>query len=1490
MNAAFIVGAQEQVIINHSTLTNAERLIIALKVGETVTRPPAIYGHLYANGGIISGFVEPLSNVMIYRGDGSELNKLNIAGDRFSLNFQGENVFHENEQITIVAQMPGQPPSPVQIMKVEGNQGQTQTPVLKQPITSSSKKLYVEAEPYSQITIKVEGSQTEVMGSLWGPSGYVDISSLHLNAGSTLQVTARTFGKIISQVSSMKVLEPAGKTNKPLWNTAAAKQIYANGGLLPLRVEPYSALTLKKSDGTILASLNTDLYGYVSGSGIAFNFDSSNGFVEIMLKGPFEVSDYIEAISEVEGHLPSDSLQIPVQPISGTTEAPAGRMTQGIPGWLIRGTAEPNALLTVTRVSNGEVVGGTDYAKSSGDYGVYLNPEISVQPGERFRVTAEAPGKAVSLPVVVTAAEEDLELSNKPVITGNIYTNGAVLKVKAEPNAEVRAIYNGNTIAGSFTDMNGDGILRIYYLGGKAEDTVTITSKAYGKQQSVPVAKAIMPITDEISQLTCETCVVKDHADGMLRGTADPYATLLITDDYGVVKIEQTMYQSSDGSFELRVWPQSLNYRTGSQLWLIARSPGKLLSQRIPLTIAAASTTAKPTFSELKIYENGGYIGGTTEADAWVYVKDRFGRQLGSTSVYDAGNVKFKFKLDRRDLPLTAGDTVYITAQAPGKKESEPVIAEVLPIYGTTSVPTLKNDVYDYVPYILEGTADPYTFVDFFYKGVKVAGAISDGTGNYAVTFGSDVQFAGGEFLQMKGETIGKAPSERVQLPILAAPKTETPVVTGTVYGNGISLTVTMQTNGYYFVNIKTVDNTNIYQSEFFLKDTISFLRLDPPYISGKLTVTVQKAGMKKSDPVYVDVLPLQGKTEQPSATGTVKSSMDSNIIVNVQSSDTYIIVRDSKRKLISTQFSWGTTSMVQLSKYMQLKAGDNITISAVQLGKEESDPVTLQVQESEKTAIPSYDKSYAYSHNGWIEGKLPPNTHMNITVKRQLTGETLNSYFSWNSFHLDISRNVTLVAGEKLSVVFEEENKAESDPDEVTVVPLTGKTSKPTFTAVGKVLNEGYNSIQVSAEPNSYLYLARPNGELIDSDRFTSNGSYTFYFSGTSLKAGDKLQLTAEARGKNVSEPVEILVEDAGKTQTPTVTAHVYENGGWISIPGKANTFIFYEICKEDGMVITTYYGYGLNPLDIIINGSFLAGEQLRVTAKEDNLHKSDAVSVTVLSVQGKTDQPTVTGTVYDFKNSFLSGVTEPYTKVQLNRTTDNKTIAYTMASADGMYSMNIWTSDTKLTAGEQLSLTSKSFGKTASDPFIITVAAMKKTNAPTIVTAAVYEDGGWLSGTTDENVWEGVLVTKSDGTYLGSTSSNGSFKIDLGNQKLVAGEILKVTAVNQNVTLPSNPVYVQVQTISGKTLKPTVSGAYSYPSGGRLEGTAEPGAQIRVGYGDDTTMTTAVRADSNGQYSVSVSVYPYPEQSVQQIWVTADVTGKSESDKVYVEVTTAP
>lgn len=878
VNAAFIVGAQEQVIINHSTLTNAERLIIALKVGETVTRPPAIYGHLYANGGIISGFVEPLSNVMIYRGDGSELNKLNIAGDRFSLNFQGENVFHENEQITIVAQMPGQPPSPVQIMKVEGNQGQTQTPVLKQPITSSSKKLYVEAEPYSQITIKVEGSQTEVMGSLWGPSGYVDISSLHLNAGSTLQVTARTFGKIISQVSSMKVLEPAGKTNKPLWNTAAAKQIYANGGLLPLRVEPYSALTLKKSDGTILASLNTDLYGYVSGSGIAFNFDSSNGFVEIMLKGPFEVSDYIEAISEVEGHLPSDSLQIPVQPISGTTEAPAGRMTQGIPGWLIRGTAEPNALLTVTRVSNGEVVGGTDYAKSSGDYGVYLNPEISVQPGERFRVTAEAPGKAVSLPVVVTAAEEDLELSNKPVITGNIYTNGAVLKVKAEPNAEVRAIYNGNTIAGSFTDMNGDGILRIYYLGGKAEDTVTITSKAYGKQQSVPVAKAIMPITDEISQLTCETCVVKDHADGMLRGTADPYATLLITDDYGVVKIEQTMYQSSDGSFELRVWPQSLNYRTGSQLWLIARSPGKLLSQRIPLTIAAASTTAKPTFSELKIYENGGYIGGTTEADAWVYVKDRFGRQLGSTSVYDAGNVKFKFKLDRRDLPLTAGDTVYITAQAPGKKESEPVIAEVLPIYGTTSVPTLKNDVYDYVPYILEGTADPYTFVDFFYKGVKVAGAISDGTGNYAVTFGSDVQFAGGEFLQMKGETIGKAPSERVQLPILAAPKTETPVVTGTVYGNGISLTVTMQTNGYYFVNIKTVDNTNIYQSEFFLKDTISFLRLDPPYISGKLTVTVQKAGMKKSDPVYVDVLPLQGKTEQPSATGTVKSSMDSNI------------------------------------------------------------------------------------------------------------------------------------------------------------------------------------------------------------------------------------------------------------------------------------------------------------------------------------------------------------------------------------------------------------------------------------------------------------------------------------------------------------------------------------------------------------------------------------------------------------------------------------
>jgi hypothetical protein len=208
---------------------------------------------------------------------------------------------------------------------------------------------------------------------------------------------------------------------------------------------------------------------------------------------------------------------------------------QGASGWSITGTTEPGAQVTVTRDSDGKVVGGINYANTSGYYGVYLNSDVTVQPGETFHVTAEAPGKTVSLAATVAASANQLPVTDTPKVVGDIYSSGALLNVRTASNAFVRVIYKGNIIAGTVSDVAGNATIPIYMFDGWVGEAVSIISTEFGKQDSAPVIKHIMPPTEQSMKPDCGTCILYEHSNNGLPVSIQPYDTLVVTDDYGAV-------------------------------------------------------------------------------------------------------------------------------------------------------------------------------------------------------------------------------------------------------------------------------------------------------------------------------------------------------------------------------------------------------------------------------------------------------------------------------------------------------------------------------------------------------------------------------------------------------------------------------------------------------------------------------------------------------------------------------------------------------------------------------------------------------------------------------------------------------------------------------------------------------------------------------------------------------------------------------------------
>ncbi len=349
-----------------------------------------------------------------------------------------------------------------------------------------------------------------------------------------------------------------------------------------------------------------------------------------------------------------------------------------------------------------------------------------------------------------------------------------------------------------------------------------------------------------------------------------------------------------------------------------------------------------------------------------------------------------------------------------------------------------------------------------------------------------------------------------------------------------------------------------------------------------------------------------------------------------------------------------------------------------------------------------------------------------------------------------------------------------------------------------------------------------------------TSAGTVTALSGGTTEIIASYMGLS-ERTSVTVSGPLEIhLQAEAGNRE-----ASLY----WTSI-GDGVTYQVYQ-SRSSGSYETplvtvqsvTYTAKGLlENTDYYFIIKAWAGD-IAYTSNEVHVVPTDG---TVL----QTAKPVVSGAIYP--NEFeLWGTAEgaadnKLTEIFLSKM-DGTSVAYSCAAASGKFelsSVNLLFYNRSLTAGEEIMITARAYGKITSEPVILTVLPTTGETAMPVIIDAVNEVSN-ITGTAEPGAavhMEYRYVPVEPGTNNGGSNgvgerftrmaavkaaSDGRFTFYGYEGQFEAGERLTITAAALGKAT-SQPVQLTVQP-APQAVTPTVSGAV-YTNGWKLSGFAEP------------------------------------------------------------------
>ncbi|HHE8527730.1 TPA: Ig-like domain-containing protein, partial [Pseudomonas aeruginosa] len=630
------------------------------------TPPKAASGLKIApDGSSISGQAEAGASVGIdTNGDGKpDLTVIADANGNFTAPLNPP--LTNGETVTVIVTDPaGNSSTPV---TVEAPDTTAPAPATDVQVAPDGSSVTGNAEPGATVGVDTDGDGQPDTTVVVGPDGNFEVPlNPPLTNGETVTVI---------------VTDPAGNSSPPVTAEAPdfpdAPQVNAsNGSVLSGTAEAGVTIVITDGNGNPIGQTSADANGnwsFTPGSQLP-----DGTVVNVVARDAAGNSSPATSIT-VDGVAPNAPV---VEPSNGSE---------------LSGTAEPGSSVTLTD-GNGNPIGQTT-ADANGNWS--FTPSTPLPDGTVVNVVARDAAGNSSPPASVTV---DAVAPATPTVDPS---NGTTLSGTAEPGSSVTLTDgNGNPIGQVTADGSGNWTF--------TPSTPLPNGTVVNATATDPSGNASSPASVTVDAVAPATPVVNPSNGSTLSGTAEPGATVTLTDGNGNPIGQVTADGSGNWSFTPTTpLPNGTVVNATATDASGNTSPGSSVTVD---SVAPATPVVNPS--------NGTTLSGTAEPGSSVTLTDGSGNPIGQVTADGSGNWSFT-----PSTPLADGTVVNATATDPAGNTSGQGSTTVDGVAPATPTVNLSNGSS------LSGTAEPgSTVILTDGNGNPIAEVTADGSGNWTYT------------------------------------------------------------------------------------------------------------------------------------------------------------------------------------------------------------------------------------------------------------------------------------------------------------------------------------------------------------------------------------------------------------------------------------------------------------------------------------------------------------------------------------------------------------------------------------------------------------------------------------------------------------------------------------------------------------------------------------------------------------------------------------
>ena len=1407
------------------------------------------------------------STVTVRDQDGNTVGTVDIPDGQSSGTIHLDNPLKAGTELTSTASKNGKESDPSDTVTVDDKTAPNQPTI--DEVTTNNTSISGKAEAGSTVHVKLPNGDT-VSATTNDEGEYsVDLpQDLELNGDDTITVTSEDDAGNISESNSTKVINkraPEAPTIKPvssedhsLTGTAKANTTvtveFPDGSTLDSKADDQGNYTIelgdKKLDGRETLKVTATEDGNTSPATTTVVKDETapdaptvddvgsedktvegtaepNSIVTVHFPNGTSVESHAGKDGRYNAEIPSDLKLKGGEKITATAKDIDGNVSEegsttvedntapDVPTIVgvnstdkeVTGTAEPGSEVTVHFPDNKT---GTATADDNGNYTVKIPDDVTLKGGENIDVTAKDKNGNVSEPAHTVVS--DKTAPDAPEVE-KVNSNGDKVTGTAEPGSTVKVTFpNGGESEGKADDQGNFSVEIPKDANLKGGEQLNVVAIDDNDNTSAPTSVTVgdktapdAPTVDDVKS-----------TDKTVTGEAEPGSTVKVSFPGNKTG---TATADDNGKYTVEI-PEDVELTGGEDLTVTATDKDDNESEATHATVEDKTAPEKPEVN--KVTSNSDKVTGTAEPNSEVTVTFPDGQQTKATADKD-GN--FTAGLPK-GVTLKGDEELQVTAKDANGNTSE-----------TTEV-TVKDETAPDVPQVndittdskkVTGSAEPNATVTVHFPGDKTGTATADKDGNYTVDIPEDVELNGDDEISV---TAADKDGNTSDAKIVTVTDTTAPDKPSVDDVTSDSKHITGQAEPKSTVTVTFPDGT-----------TATGETDD----NGRYTVDIpEKIDLKGDEDLNVTATDKAGNTSQ-AETKTVTDTTAPEIpkVDGVTSTDKHITGTAEPNSHVKVSFPDGTTATgetdedgnftVDIPSKVNLKGGEELTVTATDAHDNESTPAKLPV--ADKTAPEKPSVEGVNSTDKEITGKAEPGSTVKVSFPGNKTGTATAD--DDGNYTVKIPDNVDLQGGEELEVTATDEAGNTSDATTTTVADKTAPDA-PTASDV----NSEDKQLTGKAEPGSEVTVNIPGHDPITGTA-DDEGNYNIDLP-KDLQGGEEITVTAKDKDGNVSGETKKTVTDATAPNKPSVEG---VNSTDKEVTGTA----------EPGSEVTVHFPGNKTGTAIADEDGNVSGETKKTV--------TDATAPAKPSVKGvnSTDKE-------------VTGKAEPGSEVTVHFPGNETGTA--IADEDGNYTVEI-PDNVDLQGGEELEVTATDKAGNTSDKATTTVADKTAPDAPTA--DDVNSEDDTIKGTAEPGSEVTVNIPGHD-PITGTADQDGNYSIDLPRD-LQGGEEITVTAKDKDGNVSGETKKTVTDATAPAT--PSVKGVNSTDK--EVTGTAEPGSTVTVTFPDGTISTGT--ADNNGNYSVEI-----PDsvnlKGGEELEVTATDKAGNTSDKATTTVSdkTAP